>query len=187
MADADVMVHIEPRTSIDEDLPSRISLIALRVRGIKSAHKVEIHKIGTKTSIDLHLEVDAKLTVKEAHDLVNEFEKNACAELGPIEIHSHIETHECDVEIGQDVTAQNAQIVKNVKDIVSRYPRIKDCTDILVRKTNGKLSINMCCKLFEDETLDRAHDLSTLVERIIREETGVDHITVHIEPAINKK
>lgn len=182
MADADVMVHIEPRTSIDEDLPSRISLIALKVKGIKSAHKVEIHKIGAKTSIDLHLEVDAKLTVREAHNLVDVFEKNAKEELGSIEIHSHIETHECEVEVGQDVTGQNALLVKNIKEIVGRHPRIKDCNDILVRKTNGKLSINMCCKLLEDETLDRAHELSTLVERIIRKETGVDHITIHIEP-----
>lgn len=171
----------------DEDLPSKISLIALKVKGIKGAHKIEIHKIGQKTSVDLHLEVDAKLTVKEAHDLVDVFERDARKEPGPIEIHSHIETHECDVEVGQDVTVQNAPLVKGIMEIVARYPRIKDCRDILVRKAQGKLSINMCCKLLEDETLDRAHDLSTMLERTIRQETGVDHITIHIEPACEKK
>ncbi|MFH0815728.1 MAG: cation-efflux pump [Methanobacteriota archaeon] len=180
---ADVVVQVEPRESPDEDLPSQVSLIALKVKGIKGVHNIEMHEIDSLISVDLHLELDPKHTVKEAHDIVDEFETNARATLGIGEINTHIETHVCDISVGQDLTEDYAHVVKEVVDIVGRYPRIKGCHDILVRKAEGKLSVNMHCELLADETLDMAHEISTMLERVIRDEIrGIDHVIIHVEP-----
>jgi len=182
IADADVVVQIEPRDSPDEDLPGRISLEALRIKGIKGVHKVEIHRVRGETSVDLHLEIDAKATVKDAHDLVTEFESRARSDLGIKEIHTHIETHECDVALAEDITARSGGLVGRVSAVVAKFPRVRGCHDIIIRREAGKLTVNMCCDLLEDETLDRAHELSTAIERAVRKETGADHVTIHIEP-----
>jgi len=182
MDNADVVVYIEPQESPDENLPSRITLEALKIKGIKGVHKVEIHKLRGETSVDLHLEIDAKATVKEAHDLVTEFEIRARNVLGIKEIHTHIETHECDIAVTEDITGNRQDLVRKVREIVTRYPRVRACHDIVIRKESGKLTVNMCCDLLENETMDRAHELSTMIERVVRKETGADHITIHIEP-----
>lgn len=184
LAGADVVVQVEPREIPEESLPSKIGLIALQEQGIKGVHKIEVRRIGGKTIVDLHLEVDGKLSVEEAHGLVDRFERRARGELSINEITTHIETHACDVAVGEDLTGSHAHVVERVKEIVARYPRIKGCHDVVVRRVDGRLSVNMHCELLKDEPLELAHELSTMLERIIGEEVkGVDHVTIHIEPA----
>jgi cation diffusion facilitator family transporter len=180
---ADVVVQVDPLAPPDETLSSKITLIALKAKGIQGIHKINVRQIGADTSVNLHLELDSKLTVKEAHDLVDLFEYNVKAELGISEINTHIETHVSDVAVGEDLTDRYTHIVSQIRHIVARYSRIDSCHRLTLRRVKGKLSVSMHCVLQDDEPLDKAHDLCTELEGVIKAEIeSVNDITIHIDP-----
>jgi cation diffusion facilitator family transporter len=180
---ADVIVQITPRENPGESLASEIGLVALKVKGIKGVHRIEAQKINEDTIVNLHLELDPKLTVKQAHDLVDEFESNAKAQLGIDEINTHIETLTSEVAIGEDVTESYASMVQRVEEIVASYPQIKGCHRIAVRRLDGKVSLNMHCVLLDEESLGHAHDLCTELEDAIRREfSELNDIHIHVDP-----
>ncbi len=180
---ADVVVQITPEENPDESLASKIGLVALKVKGIKGVHRVEVRKLGSETSVNLHLELDPKLTVKQAHDLVDEFEKNAKAQLGINEINTHIETLSSEVAVSEDLTESYASTVERIREIIAGYPQIKGCHRIAVRRSNGKVLLNMHCVLLDEESVAHAHDVCTELEETIREEfSELDDIHIHVDP-----
>jgi cation diffusion facilitator family transporter len=181
---ADVVVQVDPLKSPDESLSNQISLIALKVKGIRGIHKIDLRRLGEDMNLDLHLEFDSRLTVKEAHDLVEIFETNVRKELGIKEINTHLETHRGEVAISEDLTDAHQETVARIREIVARYPQIDDCHRIALRRTDGRASISMHCVLQDYEPLDRAHDLCTALESAIKDELKfVGDITIHIDPA----
>jgi cation diffusion facilitator family transporter len=182
---ADVVVQVNPLEPPDENIYNKITLIALKVKRIKGIHKINVRQIDAERSVTLHLELDSRLTVKEAHDLVEVFENNAKTELGIKEINTHIETHASDVEvaIGEDLTDRYTDTISHIRRIVACYPQIDNCHRLTLRRANGKLSVSMHCVLHDEEPLVKAHDLCTVLEAVIRDEiAAIDDITIHIDP-----
>lgn len=184
LLNADVVVQVEPRMIADEDLSSKIKLIALKKKAIRNVHNIEVNRIGNDIIVEVHLEVDADTTVRDAHELVSGFERETRAQLGVRQVYTHIETYTVEPESGQDLTEKEARIVEKVKEVASRYAEITDCHRISVMETEGKTSVNLHCRLQADETLEKAHHITTELELAIREELkDLDHITIHVEPA----
>lgn len=57
------------------EINASIRKAALSVKGIKAVHDVKAHYIGTKLQVEVHIEVDKKLTLQKAHDLSKEVKK----------------------------------------------------------------------------------------------------------------
>lgn len=87
---ADVVVHVEPVSSADEDLTTITRLVAARLG--HGAHAIHIDESNGHVALELHLEVDETLTLLQAHASATAFEsalRAAVAELR--EITTHIE------------------------------------------------------------------------------------------------
>lgn len=183
IADADIVVQVEPRITPEEDLSSRINLIASKERGITHVHNIIVHKAGRDSTIDLHLEVDPNIRVKEAHELVSNFENKVKSQLGFKIVNTHIETHEKESLISEDMTLDHPNLVKRIEEIVHRFPEIIDCHDLSVRAVEGKFSVSMHCVVRADQAVAKAHDVTTDLENALKSEiTGLDYITIHVEP-----
>lgn len=187
--DADVMVHAEPRKSTDEDLRSELAMMASKTKGITGAHNIEIHRIDKDITVNMHIEMQPNTSIKEAHATVSDFECKAKRELAIKEINTHIESLIPNEIVGKDATDDCRQIVENIKKITEeyakKYPQFKGCYDITVRVFDGKMLVNLCCHVSEDETLDRAHKLATELENIIRSEIKeIYDVTTHMEPHV---
>jgi len=61
------------------------------VDGVKGIHNLRIRQAGKKIFADVHLEVDRKLTVKEAHSICDEAERKLKQKLSNVDIVIHIE------------------------------------------------------------------------------------------------
>jgi len=61
------------------------------VDGVKGIHNLRIRQAGKKIFADVHLEVDRKLTVKEAHSICDEAERRLKQKLSNVDIVIHIE------------------------------------------------------------------------------------------------
>ena len=56
---------------VDENLEKRIVDKAVKVEGVEGVHSVMIHNIGASCSVELHIEVDGDMSVKDADIIAN--------------------------------------------------------------------------------------------------------------------
>ena len=86
---ADVMVHVEPRAPSNEHLFETIRAIAQR-RGL-AVHELSAHHLDGRLFVELHLEVDEKASLREAHRRATELETDILQETDPRRAgeHSH--------------------------------------------------------------------------------------------------
>jgi divalent metal cation (Fe/Co/Zn/Cd) transporter len=178
---ADVMVQVEPRTSPTESLSSKITQLAANERRILHVHSIRVHRINGSTVIDLHLEVDPSLSVREAHDLASTFEETVKAQIGVAEVNTHIETRE--PEIPDAPTEELPQMEDRIRMIVSHYPEVSGCHSVQVRTIDGKVSANLHCELGGEKTIEEAHQITTRIENALMAELkDLRYVTIHVEP-----
>jgi len=72
LPNADVVVHTEPVVSGQEGLLATVRVLAAR-HGL-GAHGIRVYAQERRFSLELHLEVDEALRVREAHEKVTQFE-----------------------------------------------------------------------------------------------------------------
>ena len=182
-ADVDIAVQVEPRPSPDEDLSKKIGLIASRQRGIRHVHNIIIHRIDKEIIVDLHLEVDPNMRIKEAHELVSIFESKVKCQLGIKEINTHIETQGKESDLDEGLAQGYPNLVEHIKKIAQRFPEIIDCHDISARSIEGKISVSMHCVINAESSVTKAHELTTDLENTLKAELmGLDTVTIHVEP-----
>lgn len=181
---ADVLIHVNPRTSPEEDLASKVRLLALHEPEIIGVHKISIHRKETGLVVDLHLEVAPDKTLAAAHHLVTLFEERIKTELGVREVNSHIEPHDVTETISIPPEKDDQRLTEQVLQVARRFPRIKNCHHISVRKIEGKLAIYVHCVLAPTETVAAAHQYISEFEQALRlAAPQLGPIILHIEPA----
>ncbi len=78
-----------------DELIDEIRVAAIKVEGVIDTEKCFVRKAGMKYQVDLHASVDAKITVKEGHDIAHKLKdtlREVIPQLGHVLI--HIEPHE---------------------------------------------------------------------------------------------
>lgn len=78
-----------------DELIDEIRVAAIKVEGVIDTEKCFVRKAGMKYQVDLHASVDAKITVKEGHDIAHKLKdtlREVMPQLGHVLI--HIEPHE---------------------------------------------------------------------------------------------
>ena len=178
---ADVMVQVEPRTSPSESLSSKITQLAANERRIRHVHSIRVHRIDGSVVMDLHLEVDPTLSVREAHELATAFEEKVKAQLGIGEVNTHIETRE--PEKPEAPSEELPQMEERIRRIVARYPEVAGCHDVQVRTIHGKASASLHCEIGGERSIEEAHEITTKIENIIMAEMkDLGYVTIHVEP-----
>lgn len=71
--------------------PTEVEKIALSVEGIKSSHKIRSRGTNQTTYLDLHIQVDGGLDLKEAHRLGHIVQARLKEELGVTDVVVHVE------------------------------------------------------------------------------------------------
>lgn len=61
--------------SLGEEIENEILEIAACIPGAENPHNLKTRSIGSYVAIDIHIEVDSSLNIKEAHDISSEVEK----------------------------------------------------------------------------------------------------------------
>ncbi len=71
---------------------ARICQVVVNVSGVKGVHAIRTRKAGSNIHVDLHIEVDSTITVKEGHDIAEDVKKELLAK-GPdiLDVVVHVE------------------------------------------------------------------------------------------------
>lgn len=181
----DVIIHVEPQRGTgyapSGDLFAVVQAVAESM-GL-GIHHLHAHEIGGRYSLHLHLEVPGQWTLSEAHAQASRLEDQIRAQRPEVaEISTHIEPApvtltEC------DKLPDDAEVMQKVRESAMAVADVQDCHEVQVQRVAGKLFLTLHCTLAEHLSVEQAHDVATLIEeRLRRECSGIEHVTVHVEP-----
>ncbi|MFH0848634.1 MAG: cation transporter dimerization domain-containing protein [archaeon] len=182
LRNARVTVETEPVGNGKHDLSRIVKETAESVPGSRGVHDIHIQRVDGKLLVDLHLEVRANMTLKQAHEITDEVERMLKAKrLNISEATIHIESAS-DV-ISSEMRGDNTEVKWYVEHLAKRFPEIKKIRGIKVRKIGTRTHVSLRCRLTPDIEVKRAHEISNKLEKMIRDAfPDVDRIDVHEEP-----
>jgi divalent metal cation (Fe/Co/Zn/Cd) transporter len=151
--------------------------------GSRGAHNIHIQKIGEKLDVDLHLEVSANMTVKQAHDVADQLEKKIKKASPNInEATIHIET--ASERISRELTGVETEMESHIEHVAKDFPEIKDVSGIEIRKFGGDIHLVLRCRFDPNLSIEKAHEVTKKIEKTLRTSyPNITRIDIHEEPA----
>ena len=184
---SDVMVHIEPRAPEGEHLFEAIRAAAQQM-GL-SIHDVQASQQDGRLFIELHLEVDENLSLREAHRQASELE-DKIRELrnGATDVNIHIEP------LGRHIATPDAglgemnQLAKDIEAFLNRLPsefdELVNCHDVRVRQVEHHILVSCHCTMKSELPITQVHDVTAALEDRVKEKfQQIYRVTIHPEPS----
>jgi len=180
---ARVTVHTEPLGYGRGELRTLVKEVAEGVPSSRGVHNIHIQKINGKLCVDLHLEVSANMTVKQAHEVSDQIEKRLrAAKLDISEITIHMES--ALDRISRELNRGGTELKWYVEHAAKRFPEIKTVHGIKIRKIGESLHVVIRCHFDPNISVKQAHETSSNLEKAIKSAyPNIDRIDVHEEPA----
>jgi divalent metal cation (Fe/Co/Zn/Cd) transporter len=183
---ADVMVHAEPRAPQGEHLFEAIRAMAQK-RGL-AIHDVTALQQDGHLFVELHLEVDEQLSLRDAHRQASELEDDI-RELrgGPMEVTIHIEPlghHIATPDSGAGEMKQLSQAIEQfTNSLSSEYDELLNCHDVRVRQVEHRIVVTCHCTMKSALPITEVHDVTAALEDRVKERFPQIHrVTIHPEP-----
>ena len=188
---ADVMVHMEPRAQPGEHLFDAIRAAAQR-HGL-AIHELSAYQLDARLFIELHLEVDEQLSLREAHRraTVLEDEIRQLSSLGPGPGHAvinvHIEPLGTHIASGEQAVVEMRDLARDVENFVNElrqeFHELVDCHEVRVRQVERKILVSCHCTMDGNLPITAIHDVTGALEDRVREKfPQIARVTIHPEP-----
>ena len=186
LPDADGMVHSVPRASRTENIFDRIRAVATRHNF--NVHDVSVQDLNGQLHVEQHLELDEKLSMKQAHDEVTRLETEMRAEIPEIAtILTHIESEPATIERGEEIVRE-PELELRLKNIVKDFPEVMDVHEFQFKKVRARLYVSCHCTLPDDMPLSRVHDVQTSLEmRFKHDAPELFRVLIHPEPVTDNR
>jgi cation diffusion facilitator family transporter len=186
LPDADVVVHSIPRAVNTENIFDRIRAVA--TRNNFNVHDVSVQDLGGQLHVEQHLELDERLSLKEAHDRVTVLESEMKGDVPEISsILTHIESEPATIETGDEIV-RDATLEKGLKKIAEEFPEVLDMHDVQLKRVRGRLYVSCHCTMSDDLPLTRVHDIQTDLEiRFKQEAPELFRVLIHPEPSTDNR
>jgi cation diffusion facilitator family transporter len=186
LPEADVVVHSVPRALNTENIFDRVRAVA--TRNNLNVHDVSVQDLRGNLHVEQHLELDERLSLKEAHDRVTVLEAEIRRDVPEISsILTHIESEPATIEPGDEMV-RDARLEKRLKAIAAEFPEILDMHDVQIKRVRGRLYVSCHCTMSDDLPLTRVHDISTQLEiRIKQEAPELFRVLIHPEPRTDNR
>jgi cation diffusion facilitator family transporter len=186
LPDSDVVIHSVPRETGHENIFDRIRAVA--ARNNFNVHDVSVQDLSGRLHVEQHLELDEKLSLKQAHDLATGVEAEMRKEVPEIStILTHIESEPATIESGEKI-ARDAALERRLKPIVREFPEVLDMHDVEIKRVREKVYMSCHCTMPDDLPLSRVHDVSTALEiRFKQVAPELFKVLIHPEPQTDNR
>src|SRR5579863_9169330 len=139
LPDADVTVQPLPRAPGSENVFDRIRAVATQ-RNL-NVHDISVQDLNGRLHVEQHVELDERMTLKDAHDQVTELEADMRRDVPDIsDILTHIENEPATTETGDELV-RDADLERHLKAAARQFPEIIDTHDIQIKKVRGRLYV----------------------------------------------
>jgi len=186
LPDADVTVHSVPRADRTENIFDRIRAVATRHN--LNVHDVSVQDLHGRLDVEQHLELDERLSLKEAHDKVSALEAEIRQEVPEISsILTHIESEPATIEPGDEIV-RDARLERRLKAIAAEFPDVLDMHEIQIKRVRGRIYVSCHCTMSDDLPLSRVHDIQTDLEiRFKQDAPELFRVLIHPEPSTDNR
>jgi len=183
---SDVMVHAEPRAPQGEHLFEAIRAQAQSL-GL-AIHDLTAVQHAGQLFIELHLEVDEKLSLREAHGQATQLEEKI-RELrdGQVEVNIHIEPlgrHIATPDAGAGELKQLSRSIEEfLNSLTAEYDELINCHNVRVRQVEHHTLASCHCTMKSSLPITEVHDVTAALEDRVKEKfPQVSRVTIHPEP-----
>lgn len=179
---ADVMVHVVPVRASNEDVLATVRVLAAR-HGV-GVHGIRLYDVMGNHSMDLHLEVNNKLSVQEAHTVASEFERALRQALpGIIRVTTHIEPAGETPGVRAATQADATRVIAVLKALPEETGIDFSPHDVRVDRLAGQLMVSFHVRFDPSESINDAHSQTEQIEQALRSRLPeLARITIHVEP-----
>ena len=186
LPDADVTVNSVPRADRKENIFDQIRAVATRHN--LNVHDVSVQDLTGRLHVEQHLELDERLSLKEAHDRVTALEAEMREEVPEISsILTHIESEPATIEPGDEIVRDPA-LERRLKAIAAEFPDVLDMHEIQIKRVRGRLYVSCHCTLPDNLPLSRVHDVQTDLEiRFKQDAPELFRVLIHPEPMTDNR
>lgn len=189
----DVTIHVEPAGPDVETKPQEA--IALRIRRVAtglglSVHDIWMHTVDDKHYVEVHLEADGSMPLREAHDLASALEERMLADFnGLAELTTHLEprgksvAEQARLRMNADTADAMDHISDTVCQIVDTITPGETCHGIRVYRHGDGWGVSFHCRLPGELSLADAHERCSQIEGQLRGRIPeLDRVIIHAEP-----
>src|SRR5580692_8022611 len=186
LPDADVVVNAVARASRQESLFDQIRAVA--TRNNLNVHDISVQDIAGKLHVEQHVELDERLSLKEAHDRVTRLEAEMKHDVPEIsDILTHIESEPATIETG-DGLVKVPSFEKRLQAVTEGFPEVVDMHDLMFKRIGGRLYLSLHITMQDDLPLSRVHYIQTAVEGRFRQEVPeLFRVLIHPEPITDNR
>jgi cation diffusion facilitator family transporter len=182
MVPADVMVHVEPRARSNEHLFETIRAIAQR-RGL-AVHELSAHQLDGRLFVELHLEVDEKASLREAHHRATELESDILSVAEPRAlVNIHIEPLGARIPGAAEMKGLSVSVQNFLNSLPAEYRELTNCHEVRVRTVEHKILVSCHCAMDGGLPITQVHDITAKLEDRVKERfPQIYRLTIHPEP-----
>ena len=183
---SDVVVHAEPHAPRGEPFFDSIRAVAQRM-GL-AIHDLSAQQDKDQLFVELHLEVDPHLSLKEAHRQATQLEdaiRGLRAE--PTEVNIHIEPLGTDISLTEenalDLRDLGRAIERFLHQLSAEYYELLNAHNVRVRQVDHHILASCHCTMRSELPITHIHDVTAALEDRVKEKfPQVNRVTIHPEP-----
>lgn len=186
----DTLVHIEPGRL--ETAITPWEELYLRLRGLADGLGIGLHDFHAHAereggyAVEMHLEVDAALTLGEAHALADQFETHVREALPEVRaVVTHIEPLPAALpdESAETARTRDLALRRRITKLADGLAGSGTCHSVVLHNVGGHLTATLHVTQPGAKPLTEAHALAETIERELHaHERVLDRVVVHVEP-----
>ncbi len=190
VADADVVIHTVPRETATESIFDRVRAVA--ARNNVGVHEVSVQSAAGRLRVELHVELNEKLTLAEAHSFVTGMEAEILRDIP--ELHSvltHIESEPGTIirptVLDEDADGQARREANRLESALlqtaSNFSEVLDVHAIHIERRDEHLQVSCHCTMPDALPMGRVHQIITDLEDHFKLQCPeVYKVLIHPEP-----
>jgi cation diffusion facilitator family transporter len=186
LPESDVTVQPLPRAQRTENIFDRIRAVA--ARGNLNVHDISVQDLGGHLHVEQHIELDERMSLKNAHDQVTELEADMRRDIPEIaDILTHIESEPATIEASEELMS-DAELERRLRAEAAHFPEILDVHAFVFKRVRGRLFVSCHLTLSDELSLARVHDLQTELEtRYKQAAPELFRVLMHPEPSTDNR
>jgi len=179
---ADVVIHTVPHKTRAESIFDRVRAAA--ARNNVSVHELSIQTHQGRLRVELHVEIEENMRLREAHEFVTGLEAEILRDVPEIDaVLTHIESEPATIEEPREAAIEESRIETALLAAARGFTEISDVHDIVVTHTGEHIALTCHCTLPDELPMQRVHEIITALEdRFKLECPEVYRVTIHPEP-----
>jgi cation diffusion facilitator family transporter len=179
---ADVVIHTIPRETKAESIFDRVRAVA--ARNNVSVHELSIQTHHGRLQVELHVELDETLALRDAHNFVTAMEAEILRNVPEVDsVLTHIESEPATIEQPEEELVEDRRLEQALRSAAAGFSEIVDVHDITVGRMGEHISLTCHCTLPDELPMSRVHQVITALEdRFKLECPEVFRVTIHPEP-----